>query len=1182
MAAQFKVAPADPAFVSLIQEEFGLPRFVARTMVAHGVASLEEAHRFLSPDIERDWHNPYEIDQMEAAADRLEAAVREGERILVFGDFDLDGISATTVLTRGLRALGGNATPFIPKRFDEGYGLTPAAISRAKAYDPQLIVTVDCGISCKEEARAIVAQGIDLVVTDHHEPGSMVPEGVVVTDPKCNPSCPSAILAGVGVALKLVQALGARFGMPHLWRDYTDFATLGTVADLMPLTGENRALVADGIARMNSNPRPCIAALVGVCNVAGKPLSSTNLSFSLIPRLNAAGRMGNADLALDLLMADDFEEAQAKASALDQVNDERRAIEAELAEQAKEKAAALYHGQRALVVAGEGWHEGVKGIVASRLVNAYGVPALLFTVDGDEARGSGRSVGSVNLFKAVESTSDILTRFGGHEAAVGVTLPADKLPEFADRLCAYMDTLPEDDFHPLVEVDALIDLNELTLDSVAELDRLAPFGQENLTPRYLARNVRLVNCRAVGAGKNHLSCALTDGVATVDAIMFHCDGIGNLMACGSVVNAAFQVQIDEWRGRRTVKCMLDVVEPTSSCPALDASLPADDMAFMDALYKKEGAVGEGNQSAEAHAAQAAGSSATTPCGCAVSEEGPRTTRVFGSCCPPAASETPAPRSRTACREHWRDMAQGNADAFTTALTQELLGEGSLHEAQARALAALAAGRNTLAVMGTGRGKSLIFQVHAARVALSQGKASLFVYPLRALIADQRFHIASLFSHFGLTAACLTGETPVEERERTYAALSEGLVDVVLTTPEYLAYHAARIAASGRIGFVAVDEAHHMVQSGAGKRTAYASLGGIIASLGNPVVLAVTATAPAEVREAVCAALNITDFVSDANVRQNLRLDDRRSLRDKDSYVASIVASGEKTIVYVNSRVGTVDVARTMRSMVPHMAMQIGFYNAGLSRAERERIEHLFRTNVLRVLVCTSAFGEGVNIPDVRHVVLYGMPFSEVEFNQMSGRAGRNGSAACIHMLFGKRDASDNQGILEQSAPPHDTMAQMYRELKRLQKEASSGSVKGASAGAAGSISATSPDMVHDGDVFFTISNEELAATCTQRAPHFGVSADACACGISVFEELGLARTRHVTRGGVRMRAVHVCDFGGKVELSDSVLYREGLGDTDAFGRFADWVMGSTAEALRNKIIRPILPDDDRGEGERHA
>ena len=391
MSAQFKVNAADPQAVARLREQFALPEFIAAIMAARGIAAGEEAERFLNPSLDRDWLNPYDMPGLEAVVDTLEDAIRYRRHIVVFGDFDVDGVSATAVLTRGLRALGGYATPFIPRRFEEGYGLSQAAYQRAKQLDPEFIVTVDCGIACKDEIEAIVADGVQVVVTDHHEPPEQCPQGVPLVDPKTDPSCPSSILAGVGVALKVVQALGGRFGYPHLWRSYTDLATLGTVADLMPMRDENRALVADGLAQINANPRPCIAALLGQAGAAGKQVGATDLSFSLIPRLNAAGRLGDAQVALDLLMSDDFDKAYKLAAELEETNDKRRAIEAELSEVARARAMEVYHGQRVLVVAGEGWHEGVKGIVASRLVHTYGVPCLLFTIDGDEARGSGRT-----------------------------------------------------------------------------------------------------------------------------------------------------------------------------------------------------------------------------------------------------------------------------------------------------------------------------------------------------------------------------------------------------------------------------------------------------------------------------------------------------------------------------------------------------------------------------------------------------------------------------------------------------------------------------------------------------------------------------------------------------------------------------------------------------------------------
>ena len=682
MSAQFKIKAADPASVVRLERELGLPRFIAATLVARGIDNPAAVHRFLAPSLERDWLDPYIIPGLSDVADALEAAVKRGDHILVFGDFDLDGISATTVLTRGLRALGAQATPFIPLRFEEGYALSQAAITRACSFGPDFIVTVDCGIACKAEAAAVVEAGLGLAITDHHEPVDLVPEGVPVADPKCDANCPSSILAGVGVALKLVQVLGGRLGQPHLWRDFTDFATLGTVADLMPMRDENRALVSDGIARMNAAPRPCIAALLATSGAADKPVSATNLSFSVIPRLNAAGRMGDAQLALDLLMTDDFEEANRLATKLESVNDQRRAIEAELSEIAKAQAAEIYHGQRALVVSGESWHEGVKGIVASRLVNTYGVPSLLFTIDGDEARGSGRSVGQVSLFSAVESASDLLTRFGGHDAAVGVTLPADKLPEFERRLCAYMDALPEGAFHPLVEIDSCVSLDELTLDNVAQLDKLAPFGQEHPVPVYLARDVMLANCRAVGAEKNHFSCSLSDGRATVSGIMFHCSDIESLMRTDSVVNAAFEVQIDEWRGRKSVKAMLQSLAPARTCGALEACLNPENLSFVADLYA--------TSDAEL---------------CANAPHRPEDVEAYEA-------------ARAANRACWERKAAEDPAALEQAVVRAIIGDKPLHDAQREILAHLRAGRSTLGIMATGRGKSLTFQVHAATRALA--------------------------------------------------------------------------------------------------------------------------------------------------------------------------------------------------------------------------------------------------------------------------------------------------------------------------------------------------------------------------------------------------------------------------------------------------------------------------------
>ena len=1106
MTVQFSIREADPAIAARLSHDLGLPLFIATTLVGRGITTVRAAKRFLAPSLDRDWLNPYDIPGLADVADGLLAAIEAKKRIVVFGDFDLDGISATTVLTRGLRALGACAFPFIPRRFEEGYGITAAAFERARELAPDVIVTVDCGIACKHEVAEIVKAGIEVYITDHHEAADLVPENVCVADPKMHPGCPSAILAGVGVALKLVQMLGARMGFPYLWRSYTDFATLGTVADLMPMRGENRALVADGLARMNENPRPCIAALLATTGQAGKPLSATNLSFSLIPRLNAAGRMGNADLALDLLMCDNYADCCTMAERLEEVNDQRRAIEAELSDIAKAQAAENYRGQRALVVAGEGWHEGVKGIVASRLVNTYGVPSLLFTIDGDEARGSGRSVGDVNLFEAVESLSHLTTRFGGHGAAVGVTIPTKNLRKFAEGLDAYMQKLPEAAFHPLTCVDACVNLDELTLETVAMVDRLAPFGQENPQPVFLARNVTLVNARAVGQTKDHFACTLTNGRSSVAGIMFHCAAIDALLGNDAVVDAAFTVQIDEWRGRHSVKAMLEAIAPARPCGALEACLDPDALSFFADKFA------ESDEELCAGAADGA--------------EEPETADFL-----------------TAARAKWEAVAARDPHKLAQAVVSAIIGASPLHEAQRQILEALEAGQSTFAVMATGRGKSLCFQVHAAVRALTAHEASLFIYPLRALIADQVFHLRASLERFGIASAVITGESTPEERDRVYARLADGSLDIVLTTPEYLMFHTDELAASGRIRFVVVDEAHHIGQAKAGQRVAYTQLGRAIARLGGPTVLAVTATADDAIASDIDAVLPERTSVVDETGRDNLYLDDQRNIAHRDDYLASLVATGEKTVVYVNSREHSVALARQLRRRVPQLACMIGFYNAGLSREERKRVEALFRNDDLKVLVATSAFGEGVDIPNIRHVVLYHLPFSDVEFNQMSGRAGRDGKPAWVHLLYGRADAAINERILAEATPDHDVMAQVYRRLRSLQRQCS--------------------------DDYFRVGEVDLAASASDgfRA----VSPTSAACGLAVFRELGLIETRTVYEAGRPALWVRVREGASKVELTDSVRYREGIDERTDFGGFRDWALGADTQGLHGHLSHPMVP-----------
>ena len=1120
---RWTLAAGNPALEEELAAQLHIAPLVARIMVSRGISSVEEGRLFLTPSLERDWADPLTIPGMDQVATRVERAVREGAHIAVFGDFDVDGITSTCLLTEALRALGAAVTPFIPRRFDEGYGLTRAALDRMLAEcAPGLVVTVDNGIAAAEEVGYLVERGLDVVVTDHHEPSELVPRDVPVTDPKLADSGPSRELAGAGVALKLVQVLGERLGKPQLWRSFTEVAALGTVSDMMPLTPENRALVADGIAHMRATARPGYVALAALTRTDLASITADALSFSLIPRLNAAGRMADPMLALRVLMATDAVEAGRLAAQHEETNRERRAIEAELTEQAEAIVSQTYHAGRVIVVGGEGWHEGVKGIVASRLVNRYHVPALLFSIADGVARGTGRSVGSVNLFDAIERCSDLLIRFGGHAGAVGVTCKAEQLDALRERLESVLAELPAEAFEDRGEIAATVRLSELDMATIEQISLLEPFGQGNRVPLLAARGVTMEHRAAVGKTGDHMRFCATDGAASVPAIMFRVPEIEALVACDSVVDLVFEAVAESWQGRVKPKLMVkDILCRT-----------CEDGGRMDAgPVRPSTSESPDAQLAEAGSAssgRAPSASAATPRGSAAAETAPA-----------------ADASRRA------SLARLSYEQLTRSLVHAFIGNNEPHAAQAEALDALAHNRNVLAVMGTGRGKSLIFHVHAAREAILRGRASVFVYPLRALVADQSFHLTAALAKLGIRAGVLTGETVGAARDRAFTQLRSGALDIVLTTPEFLTIHRERFAACRRIGFVVVDEAHHVAGAKGGDRVAYLDMPACLKALGEPRVLAVTATATAEVAAEVCRLLPIDHTVVDESVRDNLELDDGRDLATRENRLVSIVATGEKCVVYVNSRDQAQALCRTLRRRVPELGARIGFYHAGLTRPERTAVEQAFRAGDLTCIVSTSAFGEGVNLPDIRHVVLYHMPFGAIEFNQMSGRAGRDGAPSRIHLLYSARDARINERLLDAAAPTRDELVTLYRALQTMWRR----------------------HRGTTGQTAFSASDMDIAQMCLAVDTRTPVEDRAVPSALAIFEELGFVHVREAAGE----RHIEMVERPGHVDLTRSILYLEGLHARCEFASFCTWALSASARDMLARINRPITPRDARDE-----
>ena len=489
----------EPSAIALAAA-LGVSPVVARLLCQRGLSDPELADRFLNPSLDH-LHDPMRLADMGVAVDRIMGALARKEKIAIHGDYDVDGVTSTVILQRALELLGGDVIHFIPERLRDGYGLQPVAIERLHADGVALVISVDCGIRGADAARRARELGVDLIITDHHEPDTELPPALAVINPKrTDCSYPDKYLAGVGVALKLVQALCRRAGRDKLFPGFIKVAAIGTLADVVPLVGENRVIAKLGLELLTKGPhRVGLRALIDVCGLTGKTIDSYHVGFMLAPRINAAGRMSSPDIAARLLLADDealAEEVRQLALQLDGENVKRQEEEAEILAAAKKivQTDPDVGARSILVVAGDGWHRGVIGIVASKLMDTFHRPAIVLSVEGDIAHGSCRSFSRFDMLGALERCAHLLTRFGGHKQAAGLTLDASRIKALRLAVNDVADeTLGPDDLMPRLRIDGSLAFREITGGVAAGIMSLAPFGAGNPRPVFAARGVEIID-----------------------------------------------------------------------------------------------------------------------------------------------------------------------------------------------------------------------------------------------------------------------------------------------------------------------------------------------------------------------------------------------------------------------------------------------------------------------------------------------------------------------------------------------------------------------------------------------------------------------------------------------------------------------------------------------------------------
>mgnify|MGYP001026170330 CR=1 FL=1 len=1207
----WKISKPHHEVCDLLSKELGISKIVAGLLVNRNIVSSDEAKLFLNPSLSN-LSKPFLMSGMSLAVNRIKTAISSGEKITVYGDFDVDGITSTALVVLVLKKLGADANFYIPSRFGEGYGLNKLALKRLKEADSSLIITVDCGITALEEVGYASKIGLDIIITDHHLPGESIPKALSVIDPKqdiC--TYPYSELAGVGVAFKLVQALCEDLNADIKLADYLDLVALGTVADMVPLLGENRIIVKKGLEILNATKRPGLIALKEVSGLNDKEITAGQVGYWLAPRLNAGGRMTNASKCVELLLTDDVEFAKKTAKFLDEKNKERQNLEEKILNQALEKVEKEvdFDKEKVIVVASEGWHEGVKGIVASRLLNRYFRPVFIFTIKADKASGSARSISGFHLFDALSQCDEILERYGGHACAAGLSLPVKHLGSFREKINQIADeTLDEADLIPKLSIDLDLHISQVNETLLKEIELLSPFGIGNPTPVLSLKNTLLNNLNYVGGGK-HLKFSVLGNGTSISGISFNYPKDGFEKDYQPVTaDLAFTLDKNKWNGREELQLKLvdlkvfkeatkpsviggrdDFVEKLFT-DAFEIIKDEDykNIGDADSFYSKvAGVTFEGRQDVLANlkmgtrldlirepdnphdenairiddengnnlgyikAAMAKHLAPVMDSGCKyegrVTEvTGKETDKHLGVNILVKKKKIDGVIEQGAASLVPEELKNLDKPTLVNELAKRFLNGNKLREKQEETLENLLQGKNCLTIMGTSRGKSAIFHIFSAIEAIKDNKISVILYPLRSLINDQYCYLKHVFGEIGLNVVHLSGDVDFDERESIFAALASGEAHVVLTTPEFIYHNKFEFdKLKKRIGFLVVDESHHVSTSSQLHRPLYGRLNEVITSMENPLVLAITATAGEKVAPTIHKTLGIEKVVIDPNVRRNLRLIDKRGIRKKDLYIKDVIAQQEKSIIYVNSREQSVKIASALRESAPHLRNRIVYYNAGMDSSSRCEVEERFRNGDFLTVVSTSAFGEGVNIPDIRNIFLYHMPFSFITYNQQSGRAGRDDEASNIHILFGEKDAKINRLILESMAPSRKELVNLYRALKNISK----GSLEG--------FEMTNKDILSEVEFFGrTFLNEN------------GVSA-----GLRVFKELGLVEVS----GSGLSRKIKLCDSVGKLSLSDSIRHEEGQDEKALFSEFKKWVLNSSEEDLLSMINQPIYPKDWLGD-----
>lgn len=1082
----WRIRKTNEALALKLSETLHLPLPLMKIMVQRGFDNPEDIRHFLFADLTQ-LSRPFQLPNIGVAVEAIDNAMKQKEKIVIYGDYDVDGICAATLMKQVFSWMGYAVDIYIPSRFKEGYGMNAQALEHLYKKGARFIITVDNGVASAELIETFQNKGMTFVVTDHHQLPERLPDCVMV-NPLIEPDKKAAYrtLCGCGTAYFLAMGMLIRLA-PDLYdvahqRALLDLVAVATVADMMPLHADNRILVREGLKVLNEGGRPGLHAL---CEAVGlqQTVKAVDIGFRIAPCINACGRLDETETALALL-ADDGSHAIELAKQVFEANESRKEIERSMVESAVKQFDDHAGRVNCAIAYGENWHKGVLGLAASRLVERFRCPAIVLTNSAEQPElysGSARSVEGFHLFEALQKASPYLEQFGGHAMAAGLSIRKENLAAFTDAIEQEVaQHIASGDIVDELWIDDVLKVSDIDDVLYENLELLEPCGQSNPAPLFALVHQLQFHQRIIGKQQNHLRIEFPtpDGEVLPAVAFFKADfpfkegcrydfafrlsencfrdecrlqlqitqiqpayrATENLMQ--SVFIESGENYLDSSRtgltAKRTFHTKLrgvtyenrqDVIAKMAVGESLDFMREYQNSADKNAIacFRKNGE--KCGYLSRRIAAQFAPvmdiGGHITGIVEEITGDGEQARGVNIKVCNQFAAELA--ETQKAERQQFQQYPR---QEILGMLTEIFLGDmGQLLPIQARAIWSITeAKRDTTILMPTGRGKSLIYQLSAALLAFESSKMTIVISPLKALIRDQYTSLMNTLAAVGLSIALGNGDLSQEERTILLTDISEAKVDILLVTPEFFVRHQQLFfEQQAHIAQIVIDEAHYLLS----KRLAYKQVLALKPKFSTSVWTYLTATVPVSDAEAFRKIISSTALYIDDHIRYNLHIIDARHTDNKLLYVYRLLMRDDKTICYVNSRKKAFELSQRLREVLPYqLRHKVFYYHGGLPQTVRRDVEMAFKEGEIQILFATTAFGEGIHIPDIRNVVLYHPCFSVEAFIQLSGRCARDGEEGYIHLIYGEKDLGLNEKIISQRAPSRRQLGNMYVSLKK--------------------------------------------------------------------------------------------------------------------------------------------------------